>query len=197
MDCAKPPSLPLSSTSIRFEIIFILRINFLSPAKESCKESRLAGASPLEHPVQTRRVGAASMPPPLVTTSNYSVSRAEFFAGKIFRWQNKNRKQLRRLFLNSNLYAAVTIILWGAMPALTKDLLNALPNFETLTLSSLFAFLFLLAVNLRGGSLYRQKKFSRRRGSDSWACSFIRRSSITAWTGFLRRRLAYSITFGL
>lgn len=55
--------------------------------------------------------------------------------------------------MNSNLYAAVTIILWGAMPALTKDLLNALPNFETLALSSLFAFLFLLAVNLRGGSL--------------------------------------------
>ena len=55
--------------------------------------------------------------------------------------------------MNSNFYAAVTIILWGAMPALTKDLLNALPNFETLALSSLFAFLFLLAVNLRGGSL--------------------------------------------
>lgn len=53
--------------------------------------------------------------------------------------------------MNSNFYAAVTVILWGAMPALTKDLLNALPNFETLALSSLFAFLFLFAVNLRGG----------------------------------------------
>lgn len=53
--------------------------------------------------------------------------------------------------MSSNFYAAVTIILWGAMPALTKDLLNALPNFETLALSSSFAFLFLLAVNLRGG----------------------------------------------
>ena len=53
--------------------------------------------------------------------------------------------------MSSNFYAAVTVILWGAMPALTKDLLNALPNFETLALSSLFAFLFLLAVNLRGG----------------------------------------------
>ena len=55
--------------------------------------------------------------------------------------------------MSSNFYAAVTVILWGAMPALTKDLLNALPNFETLALSSLFAFLFLLAVNLRGGSV--------------------------------------------
>lgn len=52
--------------------------------------------------------------------------------------------------MSSNFYAAVTVILWGTMPALTKDLLNALPNFETLALSSLFAFLFLLAVNLRG-----------------------------------------------
>ncbi len=55
--------------------------------------------------------------------------------------------------MNSNFYAAVTIILWGAMPALTKDLLNALPAFETLALSSLFAFLFLLALNWRTGAL--------------------------------------------
>lgn len=51
--------------------------------------------------------------------------------------------------MTSNFYAAVTIILWGAMPALTKDLLNALPPFETLAISSLFAFLFLLFVNRR------------------------------------------------
>ena len=55
--------------------------------------------------------------------------------------------------MSSNFYAAVTIILWGAMPALTKDLLNALPPFETLALSSLFAFLFLFAVNWRVGTL--------------------------------------------
>lgn len=56
--------------------------------------------------------------------------------------------------MSSNFYAAVTIILWGAMPALTKDLLNALPNFETLTLSSLFAFLFLFGVNYRQNSFH-------------------------------------------
>ena len=55
--------------------------------------------------------------------------------------------------MKSNLYAAITIILWGAMPALTKDLLNALPNFETLALSSLFAFMFLFAVNRRDNTL--------------------------------------------
>ena len=55
--------------------------------------------------------------------------------------------------MSSNFYAAVTIILWGAMPALTKDLLNALPPFETLALSSLFAFLFLFAVNWKARSL--------------------------------------------
>ena len=55
--------------------------------------------------------------------------------------------------MNSNFYAAVSVILWGALPALTKDLLNALPNFETLALSSLFAFLFLFALNRRAGTL--------------------------------------------
>ena len=55
--------------------------------------------------------------------------------------------------MSSNFYAAVTIIFWGAMPALAKDLLNALPNFETLALSSLFAFLFLFALNRRDGAL--------------------------------------------
>ena len=55
--------------------------------------------------------------------------------------------------MSSNFYAAVTIILWGAMPALTKNLLNALPNFETLAVSSLFAFMFLFAVNRRAGTL--------------------------------------------
>lgn len=59
--------------------------------------------------------------------------------------------------MSSNFYAAVTVLLWGAMPALSKDLLNALPNFETLALSSTFAFLFLFAVNRRDGTL---KKFS-------------------------------------
>ena len=55
--------------------------------------------------------------------------------------------------MNANFYAAITIVLWGAMPALTKDLLNALPKFETLALSSLFAFLFLFAVNRRTHAL--------------------------------------------
>ena len=39
------------------------------------------------------------------------------------------------------------------MPALTKDLLNALPNFETLAVSSLFAFMFLFVLNRRAGTL--------------------------------------------
>ena len=39
------------------------------------------------------------------------------------------------------------------MPALTKDLLNSLPSFETLALSSSFAALFLFAVNRRSNTL--------------------------------------------
>ena len=72
--------------------------------------------------------------------------------------------------MSSNFYAAVTVILWGAMPALAKDLLNALPSFETLALSSLFAALFLFAMNWRAHSL---KKFS------------AKEIFTAAWLGFL------------
>ena len=53
----------------------------------------------------------------------------------------------------TNFYAAVTIVLWGAMPALTKDLLNSLPSFEVLAVSSLFAAMFLFEVNRRSSTL--------------------------------------------
>jgi len=60
--------------------------------------------------------------------------------------------------VNSLAYAAITVIIWATMPAVSKLLVTNLPNFEVLFVSSLFAFIFLLAVNFRNGEL---KKFNR------------------------------------
>lgn len=60
--------------------------------------------------------------------------------------------------MNSKLYAATTIIIWATMPAIIKVLVTGLPTFEVLGVSSVFAFLFLLAVNYRTKEL---QKFSR------------------------------------
>lgn len=60
--------------------------------------------------------------------------------------------------MNSLAYAAITVIIWATMPAVSKLLVTDLPNFEVLFVGSLFAFIFLLAVNHRTGEL---KKFER------------------------------------
>ena len=60
--------------------------------------------------------------------------------------------------MNSLVYAAITVIIWATMPAVSKLLVTDLPNFEVLFISSLFAFVFLSAVNHRTGEL---KKFDR------------------------------------
>ena len=51
------------------------------------------------------------------------------------------------------IYALLTVFIWSTMAAIAKLLLGDLPNLETLSVSSVFAFLFLLAINSRNGSL--------------------------------------------
>lgn len=53
----------------------------------------------------------------------------------------------------SYLYGVVTILIWSTTAALVKALLFDIPNLQALSVSSLFAFLFLLAVNLKSGKL--------------------------------------------
>lgn len=48
------------------------------------------------------------------------------------------------------LYAASAILIWSTMAAVVKRLLTGLPSLEALAVSSFFAFLLLLAINLRG-----------------------------------------------
>ena len=75
--------------------------------------------------------------------------------------------------MKSYLYAAITVILWSSMPAVVKSLVSEIPNFQTITISSLFAFIFLLIVN------YYTKQLAQ--------FKYIRANELLtmAWFGFL------------
>ena len=60
------------------------------------------------------------------------------------------------------IYALMTVFIWSTLAAIAKLLLGDLPNLETLSVSSVFAFLFLLAINSRNGSLRKMKQYSRK-----------------------------------
>ena len=48
------------------------------------------------------------------------------------------------------LYAVLTVFIWSTLAATAKLILNDIPNLQTLAISSFFAFLFLVVINLRG-----------------------------------------------
>lgn len=60
------------------------------------------------------------------------------------------------------IYAILTVLIWGTMAAVVKAILYDLPNLETLSISSFFAFLFLLIINIIKGSVKEIKKYSVR-----------------------------------
>ena len=60
------------------------------------------------------------------------------------------------------IYALLTVFIWSTMAAIAKLLLGDLPNLETLSVSSVFAFLFLLGINSQNGSLRKMKQYSRK-----------------------------------
>lgn len=57
------------------------------------------------------------------------------------------------------LYASVTVVLWATLATVVKLVLEDLPNFEALAVSSAFAFVFLLCLNCINGSLKQMKTF--------------------------------------
>ncbi len=59
----------------------------------------------------------------------------------------------------SYLLAGLSILFWSTIATVSKLLLNTLSTFQVLCISSLFAFLFLLAVNLVKGNLKKIKTF--------------------------------------
>lgn len=57
-------------------------------------------------------------------------------------------------------YAFLTVFIWSTMAAITKMLVTDIPNFQTLSISSAFAFLFLLIINLRRKTVKEMLKYS-------------------------------------
>ena len=58
------------------------------------------------------------------------------------------------------IYAISAVIIWSTMAAVVKMVLFDIPNLEALSISSFFAFLFLLTVNLKNGVIKEIRKYS-------------------------------------
>lgn len=58
------------------------------------------------------------------------------------------------------IYAIIAVLIWSTMAAMVKKVLYDIPNLEALSISSFFAFIFLLIINLKNGVLKEMKKYS-------------------------------------
>ena len=58
------------------------------------------------------------------------------------------------------LYAVLTVFIWSTLAATAKLILNDVPNLQTLAISSFFAFLFLVVINLRGKTVKKLRTYS-------------------------------------
>ncbi|MGN1419179.1 MAG: DMT family transporter [Acutalibacteraceae bacterium] len=58
------------------------------------------------------------------------------------------------------LYAGITVSVWATMAAVVKMILSDIPNLEALSVSSFFAFFFLLALNFKTKKIKEMKKYS-------------------------------------
>ncbi len=57
-------------------------------------------------------------------------------------------------------YAIVTVSIWATLAAISKMLLNDIPNLETLAISGFFAFVFLLILNVKSGIIKEMSSYS-------------------------------------
>jgi len=58
------------------------------------------------------------------------------------------------------IYAFFTVFIWATMATIVKLLLVNIPNLEALSISSIFAFLFLVVVNIKNGKIKEMRKYS-------------------------------------
>lgn len=56
-------------------------------------------------------------------------------------------------------YGIAAVFIWSTLAAVSKILLTKLPNLETLSVSSLLAFLFLMLINIKNGKIKELKKY--------------------------------------
>lgn len=57
-------------------------------------------------------------------------------------------------------FAVTTVLIWSTMAAIVKSLLNNMPDLQALSISSAFAFIFLLIVNIANQSVKNMKKYA-------------------------------------
>ena len=57
-------------------------------------------------------------------------------------------------------FAGATVLIWSTLAAMVKVLLGDMPNLQMLAISSVFAFAFLLILNLTNGSVKLMKQYS-------------------------------------
>ena len=57
------------------------------------------------------------------------------------------------------IYAFFTIFIWATMASVVKLLLTDIPNMEALSVSSIVAFLFLLIVNIKSGTIKQMSSY--------------------------------------
>lgn len=57
-------------------------------------------------------------------------------------------------------YAFITVCIWATMAAIVKVMLSDMPNMEVLAVSSVFAFVFLLIMNIKTGVIKEMKRYS-------------------------------------
>ena len=58
------------------------------------------------------------------------------------------------------IFALITILIWATMATMVKLLLADIPNLEALAISSVFAFLFLLIINVKTGKIKEMKQYT-------------------------------------
>lgn len=58
------------------------------------------------------------------------------------------------------IYAITTVMIWATMATVVKMMLFDIPNLEALSISSVFAFLFLLLMNIKTGAIKEMKNYS-------------------------------------
>ena len=59
----------------------------------------------------------------------------------------------------SYIYAGVTVLIWSTLATVVKLVLQDIPNLQALTISSAFAFVFLLILNIINGSIKEMKHY--------------------------------------
>ena len=60
----------------------------------------------------------------------------------------------------SYMYAIVPVLIWSTLASIAKTILSALPNMEVLSISSVFAFIFLLLLNIKNGIIKKMDGFT-------------------------------------